>query len=193
MEINNPTTASFTGLFFFYLGFLSRTFTIYRTARKGGGYFCNSSLPLLSGSQTLLNQLGNYCRELTSAHSQQLDINWEHLIFGCKLLTTKLRTLSYLKKQGSFLPQLYSTSTYLNYRIVIEIKKLFTLSFFFQRPFFIFVTMMIVYKFGDLNFSIHMPHLKSLVQLLVSNVFLKKEFYFVYIKNKQQYLLSLKT
>ena len=33
-------------LFFFYLGFLSRTFTIHRTAGEGGGYLYNSCLPL---------------------------------------------------------------------------------------------------------------------------------------------------
>ena len=39
--------------FFFYLGFLSRTFTIHRTAGEGGGYLFNSSLPLPPASQTL--------------------------------------------------------------------------------------------------------------------------------------------
>ena len=33
-------------IFFFYLGFLSRTFTIHKTAGEGGGYLFNSSLPL---------------------------------------------------------------------------------------------------------------------------------------------------
>ena len=32
---------------FFYLGFLSRTFTIHRTAGERGGYFFNYTLPLL--------------------------------------------------------------------------------------------------------------------------------------------------
>ena len=39
--------------FFFYVGFLSRTFTNHSTAGKGGGYFINSSLPLPPASQTL--------------------------------------------------------------------------------------------------------------------------------------------
>ena len=39
--------------FFSYLGFLSRTFTIHRTAGEGGGYLFNSSLPLPPASQTL--------------------------------------------------------------------------------------------------------------------------------------------
>ena len=39
--------------FFFYVGFLSRTFTIHRTAGKGRGHFINSSLPLPPASQTL--------------------------------------------------------------------------------------------------------------------------------------------
>ena len=38
---------------FFYLGFLSQTSTIYRTAAEGGGYFFNSSLPLPAASQTI--------------------------------------------------------------------------------------------------------------------------------------------
>ena len=33
-------------IFFFYLGFLLRTFTNHRAAEEGGGYFFNSSLPL---------------------------------------------------------------------------------------------------------------------------------------------------
>ena len=43
----------FVFVFFFYLGFLSRTFTIHRTAGEGGGYFFNSPLPLPPASQTL--------------------------------------------------------------------------------------------------------------------------------------------
>ena len=39
--------------FFYYLGFLSRTFTIHGTAGQGGGYLFNSSLPLPPASQTL--------------------------------------------------------------------------------------------------------------------------------------------
>ena len=39
--------------FFFYLGFLSQTFMIHRTAGEGGGYFFNSPLPLPPDSQTL--------------------------------------------------------------------------------------------------------------------------------------------
>ena len=65
--------------FLFYLGFLSRTFTIHRTAVEGGGYLFNSSLPLPPASQTLRHQPGDYCRELTSAHSQQPDSNREPL------------------------------------------------------------------------------------------------------------------
>ena len=39
--------------FFFYLGFLSGTFTIHRTAGERGGHLFNSSLPLPPASQTL--------------------------------------------------------------------------------------------------------------------------------------------
>ena len=58
--------------FIFNLGFFSRTFTIYRTTGEGG-YVVNFSLPLPSASRTLRHYPGNYCRELTSAHSQQPD------------------------------------------------------------------------------------------------------------------------
>ena len=39
--------------YFFYLDFLSRTFTNHRTAGEAGGHFFNSSLPLPPASQTL--------------------------------------------------------------------------------------------------------------------------------------------
>ena len=40
-------------LFFFYLGFLSRTFTNHWTVGEGGGHFFNSSRPLLPTLRTL--------------------------------------------------------------------------------------------------------------------------------------------
>ena len=40
-------------IFFFYLGFLSRTLTIHRTAGEGEGLFFNSSLPLPPALQTM--------------------------------------------------------------------------------------------------------------------------------------------
>ena len=55
--------------FFSYVGFLSRTFTNHRTAGEGEGHFFNSLLPLPPASQTLGHQPSDYCRELTSAHS----------------------------------------------------------------------------------------------------------------------------
>ena len=87
-------------VFFFYLGFLSRTFTNHRTAREGRGHFFNSSLPFPYASQTLRHQPGDYCRELTSAHSQQPDSNREPLVSGRKSLTTKLRALKLLGTQA---------------------------------------------------------------------------------------------
>ena len=67
-------------LIFFHLGFFSRTFTIHRTAGEGGGDYFLSPL--------------YHCRELTSAHSQQPDLNWESLISERKSLTTKLHALN---------------------------------------------------------------------------------------------------
>ena len=74
--------------------FFSRTCTIHRTAEEGGDYFFNFFLPLPLTSQTLRYQLGDYYRELTSAHSQQQDSNWEPLVSKHKLLTTKLHALT---------------------------------------------------------------------------------------------------
>ena len=76
--------------FFFNLGFLLRTFTNNRTASEGGGHFLNSSIPLPPASQTLRHQPGYYCRELTSALSQQPDVSREALVSERKSLTTKL-------------------------------------------------------------------------------------------------------
>ena len=81
-------------IFFFYQGFLSRTFTIHRTAGEGGEYFFNSSLPLLPASQTPRHQLGDYCRELTSVHSWQPESKREPLVSERKSVTTTLRALS---------------------------------------------------------------------------------------------------
>ena len=70
---------------FFFLSFHTRPFTIPITAGKGGGYFFNSSLPLPPTSQTIRHQSGDYCSELTSAYSQQPDLNFliiDHPIGG---------------------------------------------------------------------------------------------------------------
>ena len=58
---------------FFYLDFLSGTFTIHRKPEKGGGYLFNSSLPLPPASQTLRQQPVGFCRELTSALGSRLN------------------------------------------------------------------------------------------------------------------------
>ena len=85
--------------FFFQLGFLSQPFTNDRTAGEGGGHLFNSSLPLQPASQTLRYQPGDYCKELTSAHRQQLDSSQEPLASEHKSLTTKLRTLKFTEKR----------------------------------------------------------------------------------------------
>ena len=65
-------------IFLFYLVFFF--FTNHGTEWEGGGHFYNSSLPLPPASQTLRHQPGDYCRELTSVHRQQLVSNWEPLV-----------------------------------------------------------------------------------------------------------------
>ena len=60
---------------------------------KGKGIFFKSSLPFPPASQRLKHQLGDYCRELTSAHRQQPCSNREPVVSECKSLTTKLRAL----------------------------------------------------------------------------------------------------
>ena len=62
-------------VFFFFLSGIS--FTNHKTAGEGGGHFFNSSLPLPPASQTLRHQPGDYCSELSSAHSQQPDSKLE--------------------------------------------------------------------------------------------------------------------
>ena len=72
--------------FFFYLSFVSRTFTNHWTAREGGGHSINSSLPLPPALQTLRHWPDDFRREL-------LDSNLEPLVSERKSLTTKLRAL----------------------------------------------------------------------------------------------------
>ena len=57
-ERNLFSDIAFCKAFFFYLGSLSQTFTIHRTAEKGRGYFVNSSLPPRPTSQTLKTLIG---------------------------------------------------------------------------------------------------------------------------------------
>ena len=79
---------------FLYLGFLLQTFMNHRTEGEGGRHFFNSSLPLPPASQKLRHQPGNYCRELTFAHSYQPDSRLKPLVSQHKSLTTKLCSLS---------------------------------------------------------------------------------------------------
>ena len=87
------------GSFFFYLGFLSRTFPIHRTAVEGGSVLFYSSLPLRTASQALKHQPSDYCRERllqgTHLYTQQQDLNQELLVSEYKSLTAKLRALNF--------------------------------------------------------------------------------------------------
>ena len=51
--LRTPSLKNIFLFFFFYLAFLSRTFTNHWTAGEGGGHFLNSSLPLSPASQIL--------------------------------------------------------------------------------------------------------------------------------------------
>ena len=86
-------STGFSLYIFFYLEFLSRTFTIHRTAVEEGGYFFNSSLPLSPACRHL--DTGQWL--LQGAYlCAQPDSNQEPLVSERKSLTTKLRPLWFL-------------------------------------------------------------------------------------------------
>ena len=70
-----------------------------------------------------------------------------------------------IRKLNKFTVLLLLDSTCLNDSIVIKIKNPFTLSFFFKKPFFIFVSMMISVQIWQSKLQ-YAPYLKCLVQLL---------------------------
>ena len=87
--------------FYFYLGFLLRTFTNRKTAREGGGRFFNSSLPLPPTSQTLRHQPGNYS---TCSSRYQMTVSlvqWRALIgiFNCRISVTSTTNRYYLTRK----------------------------------------------------------------------------------------------
>ena len=59
-----------------------------------GEHLFKYSLPPPPGSQTLRHQPGNFCREFTSAYSQQPESNREPLVSERELLRTKLHALN---------------------------------------------------------------------------------------------------
>ena len=79
-------------IFFFCLGFLSRTFTNYRTAGEGEE---GISLTPRYHFYPLYRHLGNgwAIAAGSSAHSWQADSNREPLVSGRQSITTKLRAL----------------------------------------------------------------------------------------------------
>ena len=70
-----------------------------------GEAISNSSLPLPPSSQTLRHQQADYCRELTSAHIQQPDLNWEPEVSKHEPLTTKLHVYMFLFKESILLSE----------------------------------------------------------------------------------------
>ena len=76
----------FCFVFFYYLGFLPRTFTNYSTAGEGGGHSFNSSLPLPPASQILYTLAG---RLLQTAHPcTQLAAGLKPRTFGFRAQVT---------------------------------------------------------------------------------------------------------
>ena len=71
---------------FFLPGFLSGIFTIYRITHERGGYLLISFLLLPPASQTLRHQLDYCCRELTSLHSWQPELNMDYLVHALQYL-----------------------------------------------------------------------------------------------------------
>ena len=101
------------------------------TAGERGCYFFNSSLLLAPASQTLTHQPGDYCTEVTSAHSQLPDSNRKLLVSEHKSLTIKLRALlqtlrmaRYLSNGSKFKNQLFAdlfkTGVFKNFAIFTE-------------------------------------------------------------------------
>ena len=62
------------------LAFVSRIFKIHRTAGEGAGYLLISFLPLPSTWKTCRHYLGYCCRQLTSSHSWQPELNMAPLV-----------------------------------------------------------------------------------------------------------------
>ena len=82
---NQPSEPNLLSNLFFLSG-LSFTNILDLQDSSGRGMLSfNSSLPFPPSSRTLRQQPGNYCREFTSAHSQQPDSNREFLVSECKL------------------------------------------------------------------------------------------------------------
>ena len=94
--------------FFLFLGLLSRTVTIRKTAGEGGGYLFNSSLPLPPASQTLNHWVA---RRSTQPFILPRLIKWVpglsgNLVVESKLLPPRsgsvaLRQLNPIRKKGS--------------------------------------------------------------------------------------------
>ena len=112
------------------------------------------TFPYLKGKLTLLAKTSKFTDFffVSAACTAILSSNWKNnntIVTVSKIQTMrKLSNPSTTSLPGSFLS--YLDSTCLNDSIVIKIKEPFT-PFFFKKPF-CFVTMMIVCKFGDLNF-----------------------------------------
>ena len=66
VDMSTTSDWSFIYLYFFYLGFLSRTLTNHRTAGEGISLTPHYHF---HQSHTLRQYPGDYCRELTSVHS----------------------------------------------------------------------------------------------------------------------------
>ena len=85
----------YTYIYLYFLsGFSFTNILESQDAGKGVGHFINSSLPLPLASQALSHQPDDYCRELTSAHSQQPESNQEPFVSERKSLTTNITLIT---------------------------------------------------------------------------------------------------
>ena len=85
----HPNSYSFFSIWVFFREHSRFT----RIVGEAERYLFNSSLPFLPTSLTLRHQPGDYCRGITSPHSQQPEQNRKPLVSECKLVTTKLPTV----------------------------------------------------------------------------------------------------
>ena len=90
---------------FFFIWVFFHEHSQYTEQQGKGEAVSNFSLPPLPASQTLRHQMGDYGRELTSAHSQDSELNREPVASDRELLTTKVNAYMFLFKQSTLMSE----------------------------------------------------------------------------------------